>query len=516
MKRNLAAVVTLGVLLAGCGAADAGDGAQKTITVASAAQPPNLDPHLSASSTTTGLSRPVFETLLSMDADRKPQPMLAESYERSPDGLKYTFKLRKGLKFQDGSDLDADDVVASMQRWSRLAPPVRDDFKDSTWTKVDPLTVALQVPKASFLHLLHLSSRFANYPAIMPKEIIDKAGDDPVKDIVGTGPYRFVEWKADQELTLEKWSGYQALPGERSGSVGNKTGKLDKIVFQFVADASTRTLGLKSGQYDITMDAPYDSLDELYDDPALKVGSYNSSPLNLVFSGRQGTPAANAAMRQAIHTALNRDEIMIAAVGRKELYDLSQHNMAKAQESMWNTEVGRSTFNKPDAAKVSALLKETGYNGESLVLTVTRDYTEAYNAAVVVQSQLQKVGIKVELQTREWASYFQQFLSEQTTWDMSVFPQVLQLDPSQTVGFSKSRPGYWASPRLDDLLARYRSAPTLKDATAMYDEMQRYIEDTRPLSRLGDNHGVYAATTRLRDVPTFDGAAVWWAVEFGE
>lgn len=516
LTSRLVAIAALGLLLAGCGSADAGDASKKSITVAYAAQPPNLDPQLSASATTTGLTRPVFETLLTMDANRNPQPMLAESYERGTDGLKYTFRLRHGLKFQDGSDLDADDVVASMQRWSRLAPPVRDDFKGAAWTKIDPFTVVLQVPSASFLHVLHLSSRFANYPAIMPKEIIDRAGDDPVKDIVGTGPYRFVEWKPDQSLTLEKWGGYQPLDGPANGLAGNKTGKLDKIVFEFVTDSSTRTLGLKSGQYDISTDAPYDGLDQLSNDPNLRVGSLSISPQNLVFSGRQGSPIANVAMRQAINAAFDRDEIMLAAVGSKDLYDLVQHNMVKSQETVWNTDIGRSTYNKPDPGKVAALLKEAGYKGEPLVLTVTRDYTEAYNSAVVVQSQLQKVGIKVDLQTREWASYFQQFLNDQGSWDMSVFPQVPQLDPSQTVGFSPARPGYWASPRLNDLLARYRSAPTLKDATAMYNEMQQYIEDTRPLSRLGDAHGVFAATTKLREIPTFDGTAMWWAVEFTE
>ena len=512
-KSGLAALAAIGVLLAGC-ATDTGDGPKDSIAVAYAAQPPNLDPQLSASATTTGLTRPVFETLLTMDENRKPTPMLAESFERSPDGLKYTFHLRHGLKFQNGSDLDADDVVASMERWSRLAPPVIDDFKGATWTKTDPYTVVLQVPHESFLHILQLSSRFANYPAIMPKEIVDAAGDNPVQDIVGTGPYRFVEWVPDQHLTLEKWDGYQPQSGAISGLAGDKTGKLNKIVFNFVTDPSTRTLGLQSGQYDISTEAPYEGLDQMYADPKLQVGTFTVSPQNLIYSGRQGSPVANVAMRQAINAALDRDEIMIAAVGRKDLYDLVQHNMVKSQETLWHTNVGLATFNKPDPDKVKALLKEAGYHGQPLVMTVTRDYTESYNAAVVVQSQLQKAGINVELQTLEWASYFEQFLNRQDSWDMSVFPQVPQLDPSQTVGFSSARPGFWSTPRLNDLLTKYRNAPTLEAAAAMYDEMQQYIEDTRPLSRLGDVHEVFAASTNLQQIPTFDGSAVWWAVDF--
>jgi len=101
---------------------------------------------------------PVFETLVTIDQDLQVQPMLAESFEANADNTEYTFTLREGVKFQDGSDLDADDVVASMNRWDRVSIAAIEAFAGAEWTKVDARTVKLTVPDASFLHLLYLSS----------------------------------------------------------------------------------------------------------------------------------------------------------------------------------------------------------------------------------------------------------------------------------------------------------------------------------------------------------------------
>lgn len=510
------ALLASALLLTGCsggGSSNEGSTGRTDLNVVVPAQPDNLDPHISTIHMTAMITRPVFETLLTVDADGEVQPMLAESFDRSDDGLTYTFALRPGVEFHDGSAFDAADVVASMERWQRLTSTGQTLFADATWTALDPETVQLTVPSASFLHLTNIANRLLNAAVIMPSEVLEQAGDDPVTDIIGTGPYTFGEWVPDQSITIEKWADYQAIDGPTSGLAGDKTGKLEKITFDFVSDPSTRALGLQSGQYDLVTEVPYDGLAQITEDPNLVTGKLLVSPQNLVYSSADG-PLANSDMRQAINMALDRDEIMTAAVGDPELYELTHHQMVRDQENVWNTDVGRAGFNPVDVAGAQKLMKQAGYSGEPLTLLVTRDYTEAYNAAVVIQDQLKEAGVPVELEAMEWASYIDRYLNDPASYDFSLLPDVTRLEPSQTIGFVEGRPGYIESDRLSALLTEYRALPTIAEAQTFYDELQQYIEDERPLTRVGDAINLYAGSNALSDVPVFDSTIVWWGVDF--
>ncbi len=144
-----AAVAVGALVLAGCSSASApsGDEAKDIVNLVTPAQPESLDPQISTDSIMGEITGPIFETLVTADADLQVQPMLAESYVVSDDSLEYTFTLRDGVKFQDGSDLDADDVVASMNRWTRVSVAAQEAFAGSEWTKVDDKNVKLTVTK---------------------------------------------------------------------------------------------------------------------------------------------------------------------------------------------------------------------------------------------------------------------------------------------------------------------------------------------------------------------------------
>lgn len=509
------ATIAVGALvLTGCGASNGGgsDQAKDVVNVVSPAQPESLDPQISTDSIMAEITLPVYETLLTVDADLQPQPMLAESFERSADGLQYTFTLRDGVKFQDGSDLTADDVVASMNRWNRVSIAAQEAFAGAEWTKVDDLTVSLTVPTASFLHLLYLTNITTAYSAIMPSEVIDKVGDLPIEDIadfIGTGPYKLQNWDADREIVIEKWDGYQSVDAASSGLAGAKDATIKEVVFNFVPDASTRAMGIQSGQYDATTELPFDSLEQFQEDPNLVLSTYLVGPINLVYSDDASSPFSNVINRQAVNTALDRDAIMLAAVGSEDYYDLVHHNMTQAQQAIWDTEVGKADFNSVDTKQAEQLLKEGGYNGETVTLLANKDYTEAYNSAVVVAEQLKAIGVDVKLDAYEWGAFSEKYRENRDEWDLVVFPFSTEVDPTQTIGFLPERAGYFDGPELQELLQRFRSAPTQADASAIYDDMQAYVEKTRPMSRIGDAHNVYAANKNL-DLPWFSEHFVWW------
>ncbi|UTX53562.1 ABC transporter substrate-binding protein [Leucobacter aridicollis] len=511
------AAIAIGALvLSGCSPSSSSEGgsdaAKDTVNLVTPAQPESLDPQISTDSIMGEITGPVFETLVTADADLKVQPMLAESFEQSADALEYTFTLREGVKFQDGSDLDADDVVDSMNRWTRVSVAAQEAFAGSEWTKVDDRTVKLNVTNPSFLHLLYLSQVSTAYPAILPSEVIAKVGDQPIEaleDLVGTGPFKLAEWDADQKIVIEKWDDYVPVDAPSSGRAGAKDATLSEVVFNFVPDASTRTLGLQSGQYDATTELPFDSLDQFKDDENLQLDTYMVGPINLVYSDAETSPFSKVENRQAINTGLDRDPIMLAAVGSKDLYDLVHHNMTLGQKSIWDTEVGKADFNQADPAKAKEMLAAGGYTGQPVIVLANKDYSEAYNSAVVVVEQLKGMGVAATLDAYEWGAFSEKYRERRDEWDLVVFPFGTELDPTQTIGFLPTRAGYFDGPELQKLLADFRSAPTQADASALFSDMQQWIEDTRPMSRIGDAHNVYAANKDL-DLAWFDGHFVWW------
>ncbi|GAB3120583.1 ABC transporter substrate-binding protein [Glaciibacter psychrotolerans] len=510
-----AALAAGALILTGCGSStgEAGSGAATgVVNVVSPAQPESLDPQISTDSIMAEITLPVYETLVTVDSDLAVQPMLAESFERSEDGLEYTFMLRKGVKFQDGSDLDADDVVASMNRWDRVSIAAQEAFAGAEWTKVDDLTVTLTVPSASFLHLLYLSNVTTAYSAILPSEVIEKVGDNPIEDLadfIGTGPYKIASWDADQSIVIEKWDDYQPRAEASSGFAGAKEATLDQVIFSFVPDASTRSLGILSGQYDATTELPFDSLDQFTEDPNLVLGTYLVGPINLVYSDDPASLFSKVENRQAVNTALDRDPIMLGAVGSADLYDLVHHNMTREKEPIWNTEIGKADFNQHDVEKAKKMLADGGYTGQPVRLLANKDYTEAYNSAVVVAEQLKGLGMDVTLDAYEWGAFSEKWREQRDEWDLVVFPFSSEVDPTQTIGFLPGRAGYFDGPELQELLTRFRAAPTQEDASMIYDDMQTYIEKTRPMSRIGDAHNVYAAKKGL-DLPWFSEHFVWW------
>lgn len=514
-KALLVSIAASALALTACsadGGSAAGDGAPFRVSVTMSDQPPNLDAQLTQLQKIPEITRPIFETLLTIDENYEIQPMLAESYERSDDGLTYTFKLREGLKFHDDSEFEANDVVASMERWTRLTAPGTDDFAGATWNVIDPLTVELAVPTASFLHELQLAARLLNVPVIMPSEVIEAAGDDPITEAIGTGPYKFEEWIADQSLTLTKWEEYQSVDAPASGLAGAKNASIDEIVFVFLEDSTTAVAGLQTGQYDIATSVPHDNLPQLEADEGIALDTYQYGLQNLAYNIHSG-PVADVRLRQAMNMAYDRDEMMLAAVGSEEYYTLIHDNIAVPWQGVWNTEVGKATFNPVDRDGATALIEESSYDGEPLTLIVSSHSNNAQAVAVVLQDQMSEIGIDVNIESMEWAAFIERYLNDQESWDLGIITQVVKNEPTQTIGWVSNNPGYQAGDAtLERLEAQYRSSETLADAQGMYDEMQQYIEDLRPLSRLGDTHDLFAASTRLANVNVFDASIQWWNI----
>lgn len=508
----VAGLAAVSMLLVSCssGPQNSGDGQSDTqarLTVAVPAQPPNLDPMVSTSTATSDVAINVFESLLTTDENLEIQPMLAAEWEASDDGKTYTFTLRGGVKFHDGSELDAEDVVASMERWSRLSGPGQTYFESATWSAVDDMTVQLDLETPSFGVPLSLSGTREQFAAVMPSEIIESAGDDAVTEIIGTGPFEMDDWVSDQSLKLDRYEDYNPVDSPANGRAGDRTAAVAGIDYLFVSDASTRILGLQTGEYDVVSEVPYDNATQVLEDTSLRTHSYPVTLLNLYYNKAEGL-FADVQARRAVDTALDRESIMTAAVADEQFFTLTHSMMLDAQSGQWLSEVGKDRFNLADSDAARDLLAQTGYAGESVRIITTRDYVEAYNSAIVVIEQLKAIGLEAQLETYDWPT-FTEVRDDPTAWDLAVIPNTAKADPGSLVFMRRDFAGSTSSPELDTILASYRASATLEEAQGHYDDLQQWFFDYLPVSKLGDADTIIASTDRI-DVVTADQGIVWW------
>src|SRR5579864_8090479 len=221
-----------------------------TLRIAEIGEPLTLDTVATTADLTSTITLPVFEELFIFDASWRIQPLLAASYSVSKDALTYTFTLRKNVPFHNGRDMGADDVVASLNRWGRVSPrgPSVYQHVDSVQPSADGVVMKLKRPYAPLLAFLALPNGAA---AIMPREIVEAAGTSPLKQFVGTGPYRFVEWAPDRYVKLARFDHYAARSEPANGYAGRREAWADEVLYYPVSQVATRIAGVQSGDYDV-------------------------------------------------------------------------------------------------------------------------------------------------------------------------------------------------------------------------------------------------------------------------
>ena len=197
------------------------------LKVAIIGEPPALDAHWTTASLTYDVTSHLYEPLFALDDKYAVIPMLAEGHAVGDGGKLYTIRLRRGVPFHNGKELSAEDVVASLTRWSKLATVGKLLFKSvQSLQAKDRYTVELRLTGPSGIVLSALAN--ANqFPAIYPKEVVQAAGDGQIKEFIGTGPFRFVERIPDRHVRMARFDRYAARNEPASGYGGKKTAYAD-------------------------------------------------------------------------------------------------------------------------------------------------------------------------------------------------------------------------------------------------------------------------------------------------
>ncbi|WP_019413452.1 ABC transporter substrate-binding protein [Paenisporosarcina sp. TG20] len=365
-----------------------------------------LDPARATDGESFKVTQNIFETLLNFGPqDTTINEGLATEWN-TEDGLTYTFTLREGVKFQDGTDFNAEAVVKNFERWSNgtedqfpYYASMFGGFKGDEGHVIESVTAEgdntvifkLKRPQAPFLKNIAMSPFGIASPTAFEKDG-DKFTDNPI----GTGPFKFVEWKKNETITIEKYTDYwnPELP------------KLDKVIFQAIPDNSARLTALTTGEIDLADGVnPADSNNvtgnadlQLYERPSMNVG----------YLGLTNTrpPFDDVRVRQAMNHAIDKQSIIDAFFNGGALI---AKNPMPPSISGYNDDIAGYDY---DPEKAKELLKEAGledgFEMDLWAMPVPRPYMpDGTKVAEVIQKNLADIGIKANIVTYEWATYLE-------------------------------------------------------------------------------------------------------------
>lgn len=518
-KRSILFLLTLFViaLLAACGSdseGDSNDGPKEadasesggTLNIAIDAPPPTLDQPVSTATAARDTSRLIFESLVTTNADHEAVPMLAESID-TDDNQTYTFTLREGVHFHNGEEMKAEDVVASMERWMEKSTITGNIFNDAVWTAEDDYTVVLELTAPSSLTLDTLASA-KQAAGIMPKDIVENAPADGVEEYIGTGPFTFKEWVQDQYILFEKYDDYQAVDEEPDGLSGRKEALVDEIYFHLVPDTSTRVNGLLTGEYDFAFGIPYDNYDQFVDNPDFETILTPSANHLLGLNNVEGI-ASDMEIREIINTALDVEEILMAAYPHEDFYWLDSGYM-DVNIVNWASEAGAEYYNQNDPDKAKQMLEDSGYDGEEFRIMVTRDYDHHYSSAVVIQEQLKQIGLNAELVVYDWPTLLDKRENGLDEWDAFITTSSTVSTPPQLIALSPTWAGGVNDDSVGEKMKAIENAATTEEAQEIWDELQLYAwEELLPIIQLGGFHALYAQSSNVSEVTTSNGPIFW-------
>lgn len=445
-------------------------------------EPPGLMLGLVQNGPTQLVAGDIYEGLLRYDTDLQPMPGLAESWKISDDGLTYTFKLHEGVKWHDGEDFTADDVVFSAgtflpETHARLRASLA--YVESV-TAPDPLTVVFQLkePFGPFISVFEA----ATMPMI-PQHIYegtDFATNEANNTPIGTGPFKFEEWAKGSYIHLVKNEDYyvDGLP------------YLDEVYYRVIPDAASRAVAFETGEVDVLPGGSVENWDiprltEMEGVCSTTKGWEFFAPHAWMWLNNREGPTSDVRFRQAVMYAMDREfmrDVVWNGLGTVPTGPVS------SRTNFYSDDV---TIYNHDPDKARALLEEMGYDGEP-VRILPLPYGETWQRwAEAVRQNLSEVGIEVEIDSADVAGWNEK--TSQWDYDMA-FTYLYQYgDPALGVSrnytadrIKKGSPwnnveGY-ENAALDE---KWFAAATMTDPEARqaaYDEIQKEIVDDVPVA----------------------------------
>lgn len=501
MKKILKASM-MPALLLGLAATTAHAAQTSTITVRIPADLRSIIPGVNRDNNSDGIVVQMVEGLVAYGADGLPKPMLAEKVDTSADGRTYIFTLRKGVKFHNAKELTADEVIAS---WNYYTDPKHEwrclpemgaggAMKVSSVKATGPLTVEFQLEQPNALFLTTMARTDCGMTGILQKDTF--AADGTVERPIGTGPFKFAEWKRKEFVRLEKFQDYSSVSAGTDGLAGAKRPMVDEVKFVVVPDDATAKAALLSGDLDVIPEIANSDYKEFKSDSRVNVSvAPTMGPVGLILQTRDPL-LGRVEMRQAIAAALDIPNLVDAVTSGTA----KPNNSIVPSISPYYGPVEQRGY-VHDLDKVKALLEKAGYQGEPVVIETNKNYQYAFDTAIIAQQMLQSAGINATIEVIEWATQFEHY--SKGKYQVQVFAYSGRMDPSLSYdvmsGSKEKQPRkLWDDPEVQTLLAKSIATTTKADRQAIFDQLHEKSLIDVPMVVLY-NFTVVAATSARVD-----------------
>lgn len=403
MKKMMSLVMMAALsasLLTGCGGNDKDkapkEGSEKQartdFNISSSEILDSTDPHMntrSANATTIGM---LYEGFYFVTNDVQLEPRLAEDYTVSEDKKTYEYKLRKGVKFHNGDEMKASDVVFSFERAMQSAPMYSLTQHIESVTALDDYTVQIKLKEVYAPFYIDV-----NGVKIVSEKACTEAGDDFATKPCGTGPYVISEWNGSEKVTFKLFDDYY-----------RKKFNMETVNISVITDPTSALMAFEAGDLDYigVPKAEWSRIQESDKYGTLELGNNNTA---YIIYNTEREPFNDVRVRQAINYALNKEEILLGAM---EGMGKIAYTIGDPEYTLGIPEASEVMTYEQDKDKARELLKEAGYeNGLTIpgkFITVAGHLSKA---AEIIQRQLEEVGIHVEIETMEQSAYATDCLS---------------------------------------------------------------------------------------------------------
>jgi len=498
------AAACAGVLLAGAAAA-------QTVTAVMQSGLRVTDPVVTTATLTHYHGYMIYDTLLGVDAEFNIRPQMA-SWQVSEDGRTYVLTLREGLKWHDGAPVTAEDCVVSIQRWGQV-----DATGQVIMSMVEHIDVlddqrfAIQLKEPTDLLLKGLSQLSNRALFMMPKRIAQTPATTPLKEYIGSGPFKFVaeQFQPGLKAVYVKNTDYVPRDEPPSWTAGGKVVHVDRVEWVSMPDTMTAVNALQNAEIDYLELLPLDMLPLVQNNDDIRVhvlselGTWSFMRMNHLHP-----PFNNKLLRQAAMAAVSQEDVMKALVGNPDYYRTCAAVMG-CGNLLANT-YGEEWIVPARLDRARALLRQANYDGAPVVILQPTDISTLTAQPIVIGAALRQAGFNVEMKAMDWQTALMQRTNQKPVaeggWSIFATNSSLALSGSPISNYTlaaagrASWPGWPDVPEIEALRARYARATDPAEIQDIAAQIQKLVIDEGVVMPLGQFLRPAAYSTKLSDV----------------
>ena len=482
-----------------------------------------LDPVFTPSVVTRAFGYMVWDTLVGVDSRGELRPQMLESWQNSDDRLTWTFKLRPGLEWSDGTPVTAEDCVLSIRRWGardglgrQLMAAARD------LRAVDAGTFVLELSRPFGQVLEALGKAATLVPFMMPARLAQTPPNQQIAEVVGSGPFTFrrEDWRAGDRVVFGRNPRYRPRPEPADGLAGGKVVHFDRAEFVSIPDHSTKVAALQAGEIDYVERAPLDFIEALRRDRRVVVtrGLGGGQIFGVLTLNHTQPPFDNVLLRRALQQAIQQPEV-VAALGLPADMVRERCLTLYMCGGPYETEAGAEPLRRAGTERARALLREAGYGGERVVVLHARDSALIDPIAMVAVDQMRRAGFNLDVRTTDWSTVAQLRTRrepvEQGGW--SVVPLVWTgfdmenpiVNPAMVYNCANVYPGWWCDEAQVPLLQRFAAEGDPAKRREIAAELQARAHENVSVVTLGQYASPAVYRSDLRGVLEVGFPVLW-------